>query len=196
MGRRTCDDSNPNVPVFSLSTPMAPTGMTTIFANTQDPIIAPEPAYPVGHGNGPATYISICKNRVDVWLGGGSGASATATLSASVGSLARISRSRCYTSAPTVTITGTTGSGATVLVNASTPLLPKTIQELFTLDYGRMNATLSVELPFTNFLTQTTVPYGFVDPPTELVQDGETQIWKITHNGVDTHFIHFHQFAV
>ena len=25
---------------------------------------------------------------------------------------------------------------------------------------------------------------------------GETQLWKITHNGVDTHFIHFHLFNV
>ena len=69
---------------------------------------------------------------------------------------------------------------------------PKAIQELFELDYGRMNATLGVELPFTNFNTQTTIPLGFRDPVTEIMNDGETQIWKITHNGVDTHFIHFH----
>jgi hypothetical protein len=75
-------------------------------------------------------------------------------------------------------------------------LLPKTIQELFTLDYGRMNATLGVELPFTNFLTQTTIPYGYIDPPTEIFKPGETQYWKITHNGVDSHFIHFHLFNV
>jgi len=73
---------------------------------------------------------------------------------------------------------------------------PKTIQELFTPDYGRMNATLGVEVPFTNFLTQTTIPYGYADPPTEIFKDGETQVWKITHNGVDTHFIHFHLFDV
>jgi FtsP/CotA-like multicopper oxidase with cupredoxin domain len=72
----------------------------------------------------------------------------------------------------------------------------KTIQELFTLDYGRMNATLGVELPLTNFLTQTTIPYGYIDPPTEIIQQGQTQLWKITHNGVDTHFIHFHLFNV
>jgi FtsP/CotA-like multicopper oxidase with cupredoxin domain len=72
----------------------------------------------------------------------------------------------------------------------------KAIQELFTLDYGRMNATLGVELPFTNFITQTTIPYGYVDWPTEILQDGQTQIWKLTHNGVDTHFIHFHLFNV
>jgi FtsP/CotA-like multicopper oxidase with cupredoxin domain len=73
---------------------------------------------------------------------------------------------------------------------------PKAIQELFTLDYGRMNATLGVELPFTNFTTQTTIPYGYIDPPTEILTDGVPQIWKITHNGVDTHFMHFHLFNV
>ena len=72
----------------------------------------------------------------------------------------------------------------------------KTIQELFTLDYGRMNATLGTELPLTNFTTQTTLPLAFVDPPTEVVRQGDTQLWKITHNGVDTHFIHFHLFNV
>jgi len=72
----------------------------------------------------------------------------------------------------------------------------KTIQELFTLDYGRMNATLGVELPLTNFLTQTTIPLGYIDPPTEIISQGDTQFWHITHNGVDTHFIHFHLFNV
>jgi Multicopper oxidase len=55
-----------------------------------------------------------------------------------------------------------------------------------------MNATLGVELPFTNANTQTTIPLGYIDPPTEIMGDGETQIWKITHNGVDTHPVHFH----
>jgi FtsP/CotA-like multicopper oxidase with cupredoxin domain len=72
----------------------------------------------------------------------------------------------------------------------------KAIQELFTLDYGRMNATLGTELPLTNFQNQTTIPLGYVDPATEIVRQGDTQLWKITHNGVDTHFIHFHLFNV
>ena len=76
------------------------------------------------------------------------------------------------------------------------PMLPKAIQELFELNFGRMNATLGVELPFTNFNTQTTIPYGYIDPPTEIAQTGAPQIWKITHNGVDTHGIHFHLFDV
>ncbi len=87
----------------------------------------------------------------------------------------------------------TTGYGATAaLIAPQVPLQAKTIQELFTLDYGRMNATLGVEIPKTNFNVQTTIPLGYQDPPTEILQDGQVQIWKITHNGVDTHFIHFH----
>ena len=102
-----------------------------------------------------------------------------------------------YTAAPVITFTGGGGSGASAVATAPvTPILPKTIQELFTTDYGRMNATLGVEVPFTNATTQTTIPYGYVDPPTEIFKDGETQIWKVTHNGVDTHFIHFHLFSV
>jgi FtsP/CotA-like multicopper oxidase with cupredoxin domain len=124
----------------------------------------------------------------------------TATMTArSVTSVILTNGGTGYVSAPTVSIVSTNGvgSGATATATPPTvPLLPKTIQELFTLDYGRMNATLGVELPFTNFLTQTTIPYGYADPPTEIFKDGETQIWKITHNGVDTHFIHFHLFTV
>ena len=85
---------------------------------------------------------------------------------------------------------------------------PKSIIEDFTLDYGRMNALLGVEIKNTNISNQTSIPQGLADPPVDLVKvtdpamtpvgtaaDG-TQIWKITHNGVDTHAIHFHLFNV
>jgi len=78
----------------------------------------------------------------------------------------------------------------------TTPLQPKAIHELFELNYGRMNSTLAIELPFTNFNNQTTIPLGYSEPATEIMKDGETQIWKITHNGVDTHPVHFHLFDV
>ena len=73
----------------------------------------------------------------------------------------------------------------------SVQMKPKAIQELFD-PLGRMNATLGVELPFTGAGNQTTVPLGFIDPTTESMANGQIQIWKITHNGVDTHGIHFH----
>lgn len=76
------------------------------------------------------------------------------------------------------------------------PMLPKAIHELFELNYGRMNAVLGTELPLTNFGTQTTVPLQYRDPPTENLTNNTIQIWKITHNGVDTHAIHFHLFNV
>jgi FtsP/CotA-like multicopper oxidase with cupredoxin domain len=63
-------------------------------------------------------------------------------------------------------------------------------------DYGRMSAKLGLELPFTNAAIQNFILQNFVDPATEKVKHGEIQVWKITHNGVDTHPIHFHLFDV
>ncbi len=90
-----------------------------------------------------------------------------------------------------------TAATATTDTAAGTPqgsrlVKTKAIQELFDPTYGRLNATFGVEIPFTSALTQTTIPLGYVDQTTEEFQNGETQIWKITHNGVDTHPIHFH----
>jgi FtsP/CotA-like multicopper oxidase with cupredoxin domain len=88
------------------------------------------------------------------------------------------------------------GTGATAQAltdqSASLPVRNKAIQELFDPSYGRMNATLGVELPFTSPLNQTTIPLGFIDPTTEYLADGQTEVWKITHNGVDSHPVHFH----
>ena len=91
--------------------------------------------------------------------------------------------------------------------NITMEMEPKSIIEDFTMDYGRMNAILGNEIKHTNVVTQTSIIQAFIDPPVELINitdigtpigslsDG-TQIWKITHNGVDTHAIHFHLFNV
>ncbi len=63
-------------------------------------------------------------------------------------------------------------------------------------EYGRMSAKLGLEMPFTNAGLADFVLQNYVDPATEIVAPGEIQIWKITHNGVDTHPIHFHLFDV
>ena len=132
--------------------------------------------------------------------GGGTGAAATAARAdAPVISLTLTNPGSGYTAPPTVSFSGGGGAGgaiATATLAGVLPITPKAIVELFTLDYGRMNATLGTELPLTSFLVQTTIPYFYADPPTEIFKDGETQVWKITHNGVDTHFIHFHLFTV
>ncbi len=68
-------------------------------------------------------------------------------------------------------------------------------------EWGRMSGNLGLELPGTNNLNQNIILYGYASPPVDVLQDSlapigqlgdGTQIWKITHNGVDTHPIHFH----
>ena len=149
---------------------------------------------------------------VDLIGGSGSGATAIATVTGGqVTAITITNGGSGYTDAglPQVVISGGGGTNATGLASIAVKeqLQPKAIQELFTLDYGRMNATMGVEIPSTNGLNQTTIPYGYIDPTTEIVQntnpltpigtlaDG-TQLWKITHNGVDTHAVHFHMFNV
>ncbi len=147
--------------------------------------------------NGGSGY--LVRPTVTITGGGGTGATATATVANGTVTAINITKAgRGYTSTPTIAITAdpkSTGRGATAMA-VGMPILRKAIQELFELDYGRMNSTLGIELPFTNFNTQMTIPLGYVDPPTEQFADGETQVWKITHNGVDTHAIHFHLFDV
>ncbi|MHB1341813.1 MAG: cell wall-binding repeat-containing protein [Coriobacteriia bacterium] len=91
------------------------------------------------------------------------------------------------------------------------PLEPKAIQdemgEAFDTEYGRMSGFLGLELPDTISGNQNFMLYGYESPPVELLEEGvsgtligetgdNTQIWKITHNGVDTHPIHFHLYDV
>jgi FtsP/CotA-like multicopper oxidase with cupredoxin domain len=86
---------------------------------------------------------------------------------------------------------------------------PKAIQdemgEAFETDYGRMSGFLGLEVPFTGAGNQNFLLYPFASPPLEIIKgsvygtqigstDDGTQIWKITHNGVDTHTIHVHLF--
>ena len=79
--------------------------------------------------------------------------------------------------------------------------------------FGRMQATIGLEAPGANPNIQNIILYPYINPTTEILDgtnlpkgdlnikpissaaDG-TQIWKITHNGVDTHPIHFHLFDV
>ena len=67
----------------------------------------------------------------------------------------------------------------------------KTIQELFEPTAGRGNATFGLELPYTSAMIQTTIPLQYVDPITDTVQDGVTAFWRITHNGLVDHPVHF-----
>jgi len=97
------------------------------------------------------------------------------------------------------------------------PFQPKAIQdemgEAFEQEYGRMSGNLGLEVPLTQAGTkQNLILYPYVNPASEILKgvelpagatvtpistaDDGTQIWKITHNGVDTHPIHWHLFDV
>ncbi|PWB70524.1 MAG: hypothetical protein C3F07_16920 [Anaerolineales bacterium] len=98
----------------------------------------------------------------------------------------------------------------------SMPLRPKMIQdemgEAFELEYGRMSGFLGVETPNAQAGLQNMILHPYTYPPDEIIKgvelppgvevtpiasaDDGTQIWKITHNGVDTHPIHWHLYDV
>ncbi|MEI7705449.1 MAG: choice-of-anchor D domain-containing protein, partial [Deltaproteobacteria bacterium] len=77
-------------------------------------------------------------------------------------------------------------------IPVTTQLQYKALHELFDTEYGRMNSVLGVEIPLTTWVVQTTIPYTNYDPATEFFIENQVQVWKTTHNGVDTHTIHYH----
>ncbi len=153
-------------------------------------------------------YISA--PTVTITGGGGSGATATAMVATGVVSGVTLTDPGSgYTSAPTISFTGGGGNGASaVAIGLTMELQPKSIIEDFDPNFGRMNAMLGVEVPHTSAFVQTSIPYTDIDPPTEIFKANSdaaipigtlmdrTQIWKITHNGVDTHAVHWHMFNV
>ena len=114
-----------------------------------------------------------------------------------------------YTTLPTVTITGGGGTGATATASYALilPQQEKAIIEGFDIDYGRMNAKLGTGLANGGASAGTATPYSYDDTPTDFMLDSAnatqigalddgTQIWRVDHQGVDTHAIHFHLFNV
>lgn len=99
------------------------------------------------------------------------------------------------------------GSNMSITIPFKAKAIQDEMGESYETMYGRMGVLLGLELPRTNALMQTTLLYNYADPPTEIIapsisgtmigtlEDG-TQIWKITHNGVDTHTLHWHMFEV
>ncbi|MDQ5984989.1 MAG: hypothetical protein CSYNP_00693 [Syntrophus sp. SKADARSKE-3] len=69
------------------------------------------------------------------------------------------------------------------------PFQGKSINEGFDPVYGRINAMLGTEDP--SGLTPS-VPLPYTATSTENLKNGQIQLWKITHNGIDSHPIHFH----
>jgi len=91
------------------------------------------------------------------------------------------------------------------------PLQPKAMHdemgEVYD-EYGRMSGYLGLTAPVSSSRFSPFIAYGYASPPVDIFMgiadldatpiyalDDGTQIWKITHNGVDTHTIHTHLFA-
>jgi len=95
-------------------------------------------------------------------------------------------------------------SNTTLTIN----LQPKAIHDemggAYDVVYGRMSGSLGLEVPSGTSVTQQFIPLGYASPPVDILIDSMTplspvlgdgtQIWKITHNGVDTHAVHWHLF--
>jgi hypothetical protein len=86
------------------------------------------------------------------------------------------------------------------------PVQGKMVGELFNPDYGRETDVLGVEAPLSATGARTGVPYSAIDPATEYLAgaarassphlgDG-TQIWRITHDGAESHSVYFGAFNV
>lgn len=154
----------------------------------------PDPTNPSSAGGGGYTDMSQVVVNFTASPAGTLDANAAATAAGSVFDVTLVDAGTGYTGLPTIGFSGGGGAGAAAsgIPSGSVLIRQKAIQELFDPTFGRLNATMGTEIPFTSALTQTTIPLGYIDPATEMFSDNETQIWKITHNGVDTHPVHFH----
>jgi hypothetical protein len=94
---------------------------------------------------------------------------------------------------------GVYGLGATAIaqLNGSLVFTTKSMTEGFDPDYGRMDIRLgSTPNPLTPSVGSGMVVgiERYIDPPNEIVHNGETTLWRVTHLGVDSHALHFHLF--
>jgi len=139
---------------------------------------------------------------VSIGGGGGTGATAQATVTlGSVGTITLTSPGSGYTSAPRVYLTGGGGTGATAaaLVNGALVMNGKNLVEGMDMEFGRMNAVLgSTPNPLAPTVGAGPVIGAafYIDPPTEILNAGDTVLWRISHIGVDSHSLHFHLFNV
>jgi FtsP/CotA-like multicopper oxidase with cupredoxin domain len=109
-------------------------------------------------------------------------------------------------------LTFDTLSGNQLTINLKPKMIQDEMGEAFEMEYGRMSGFLGVETPNAQAGLQNMILHGYTYPPDEVIDglelppgvelepiasaDDGTQIWKFTHNGVDTHPIHFHLYDV
>ena len=109
-------------------------------------------------------------------------------------------------------LTFDTLAGIPLTINLKPKMIQDEMGEAFELQYGRMSGFLGVETANAQAGLQNMILHPYTYPPDEILDgielppgvevqpiattDDGTQIWKFTHNGVDTHPIHFHLYDV
>ena len=102
--------------------------------------------------------------------------------------------------------------GAQLTMDLKGKMIQDEMGEAFENQYGRMSGFLGVETPNAQAGLQNMILHPYIYPPDEVLDGIElppgvsvqpiatandgTQIWKFTHNGVDTHPVHFHLYDV
>jgi hypothetical protein len=156
-----------------------------------------------GSGYDPANPPTVVFNDGNCLPATGTRAQATATVDPSSKQVTAVTLTNPgagYTCAPQISFADNSGGvGAQAVAHFATTksimVQDKAEQELFD-NAGRYNSTGGVEIPFINAVNQDTIPLSYPDSPTEIIQDGEVQIWKIVDNGLWTNSMHFDGFDV
>ena len=174
-----------------------------LFAKNQPMPIIPEPDYALAYPNDRVISSLTAYNYASIMTGVMCGAPTASACSSGrsgyQGLTFRTTQPITYTQ-----ISGTCYDAATCDQSKRKTTLPtgggtvtnayvtlKTLTEEFEPTYGRMYSTLGVERPYSTSMIQTSIPLAYIDPTTDTVADGETVFWRLTHNGVDDHPIHF-----
>ena len=193
------DTVNPVNPAPEYDPTPLPAAISALFVKNQPKPIVPEPAFAALYPDDTAFSSLVKENSAGVNIGSLCQAGNSCAHLGYQGFTFTTSQPITYTKVPTTCTDLTSCRAAEVKVTLpagglvdNAKIEKKAIQELFEPTFGRMNATLGVELPYTAALTATTIPLTYVDPTTEKIPEGETQFWRITHNGVDAHPMHFH----
>ena len=125
---------------------------------------------------------------------------AVATSGITLGAVAHIevtNHGSGYTKAPFVYLSGGGGTGATAdsLLVGDTVIGMKNLTEGFDPWYGRINVLLgTTPVPLDPFTPAPAVPgiAAYIDPPSDIWDDGHTYVFRLAHLGVDSHAMHFH----
>jgi FtsP/CotA-like multicopper oxidase with cupredoxin domain len=191
------------------------TGITTpakgVFESGSDPIVVGQSAYNTAYG----TKFSATGNCTNTTTG-----PATCDGFARIQQQGNVDQSKAdkftFNTLADALVTDANGATTTPTAPLRIGLQPKALHDEMNSanfdEWGRMTANLGLEAPGATPLLQNIILYPYVNPSTENLDatglpssldvtpissaaDG-TQIWKITHNGVDTHPIHFHLYDV